>query len=70
MIDDPQNEMEIIENLLNASSNEETFHIPDNEFRNFVSYISKQQVEMEPEATEMLKDYFKATRIIRPSERF
>lgn len=68
MIDDAAHETEIIEYLLDPAASDETFRIPDDDMIEFLSAVSKQEVEMDPEAEDMLKDYFAATRTIRESE--
>ena len=67
MIDDAVYEDEIINEILGLSENEK-FKIPEEDMIEFLKIVSKQQVEMEPEADEMLRDYFTATRMIRESE--
>lgn len=67
MIDDPVYEEEIINEILGPSENEK-FKIPEEDLIEFLKIVSKQQVKMEPEADEMLRNYFTATRMIRESE--
>lgn len=69
MIDDAAHQTEIIDYLLNPADPDEAFHIPDDYMIEFLSAVSKLEVEMDPEADEMLKDYFAATRSIRESEK-
>lgn len=57
--------MDILDDMFNLSSGS-SFHITDDDMRDFLSYVSKQQVKMEPEADEMLREYFTAMRMIRP----
>ena len=73
MLDDVHNEEYLIDDLLNqASANpsprfKET-EISDKDMRTYLAYISRQKVTMEPRAEKMLKEYFMATRIARPSK--
>lgn len=66
MIDDLANELELLDNLLDGCNNSESFHIPGNDMRAYLRFVARQQVTMDPEAEEMLNDYFSATRAIRP----
>lgn len=69
MIDDLLNTEEILDHILGDAIDVNRFHIPDNEMKFFLSYVSKQKVALDPEANEMLENYFQATRMIRPSKK-
>ena len=68
MIDDFNNELDILDDLINQTDHSDDFHIPDDEMRDYLRHVAKQQVTMDLEADTMLKQYFTATRIIRQSE--
>ncbi|CRL02299.1 CLUMA_CG015186, isoform A [Clunio marinus] len=68
LIDDHINETEIIDDLLESATKiDENFSISENDMREYLSYAAKVEVTMEPQAEKILKDYFQATRIIRPN---
>lgn len=69
MIDDLLNAEEILDHILGDAIDVNRFHIPDSEMKCFLSYISKQKVTLDPEANEMLENYFQATRMVRPSKK-
>lgn len=68
MIDDAANDEEIMNEILGVRKNREKFTVPEEDMIEFLRIVSKRQVVMEPEADEMLRDYFTATRMIRESE--
>lgn len=69
MIDDEAYDLDIIDDFLEQNTSNDSFHIPAEDMIEYLSVVSKQQVEIEPEAGEMLKDYFAATRKIRESQK-
>lgn len=73
ILDDIHNEEYLIDDLLNqASANPsprfKEIDISDDDMRTYLAYISKQKVTTESRAEKMLRDYFVATRISRPSK--
>ena len=73
MLDDVHNEEYLIDDLLNqASANPsprfKEIEISDEDMRIYLDYISRQKVTMDPRAEKMLREYFVATRIARPSK--
>ncbi|CAO1394616.1 unnamed protein product [Diamesa serratosioi] len=72
ILDDVHNEEYLIDDLLNQASTNPSprfkeVHIPDDDMRTYLAYISRRKVTMEPRAEKMLREYFVATRIARPN---
>lgn len=67
MIDDAEYEEAIAEDIL-APIARKTSCISENDMRDYIEIVAKRNVVMEPEADEMLREYYKATRQIRPGE--
>jgi hypothetical protein len=70
MIDDAAYDLDIINDLLEPTNSDDNFHIPAEDMITYLSFVSKLKTETEPDADEMLKNYFAATRTIRESEKF
>lgn len=69
MIDDAPNDKDIVDHLLNSTrETNDTSHIDDDDMWSYLNYAAKQSVTMEPEAVEMLEDYYSAVRVVRPGE--
>lgn len=69
LFDDSLNETEIVDDILFDKSDADlNFKISNDDMRVYLAYVSRQKVTMETEAEVMLKEYFAATRVIRPSK--
>lgn len=69
MIDDALTDKDIVDHLLNSNSEtNDTIHIDEDDMSSYLNYAAKQCVTMEPEAEEMLQDYYSAVRVVRPGE--
>lgn len=66
MIEDLPSDDDILDDLFNLTT-DIIPSVSDDDMRDFLSFVGKQHVRMEPQANEMLRDYFEATRMIRPS---
>lgn len=77
IIDEVYNEerIEIIDDLLNQVATKpidrsNDFQIPDNDFQIYINYAQSLSVAFDSRAVIMLKNYFMATKMIRPGEFF
>lgn len=73
ILDDFANEEFIINDLLNQVSSDalerpNDFHIPENDFHSYLDYAKNLTVEFDSRAETMLRNYFIATKTIRPGK--
>lgn len=69
MIDDPDNEAEIVADLMNPSKNRNNINISVDDMKRYLEYAARQSVTMTQEAESLLRGYFAATKQIRPSKK-
>jgi hypothetical protein len=67
MIDDPEYDADIIDEILYSPDRSERLCIPDSDMKTFLDQAAKQATTISPDAEEMLRQYFAATRVIRTS---